>query len=315
MLKDAQAYIDGIRSKDRTILAQAISLVESSNDEHQKIARKVLQQLIPLTGKARRVGISGIPGVGKSTFIENFGMFLIEKKAKVAVLAVDPTSQKTGGSIMGDKTRMGMLSSHENAFIRPSPSGQTLGGVTAKTREALLLCDAFGFDYIFVETVGVGQSEISVSHITDMFVLLMQPGAGDELQGIKRGILEVSDLVLINKADGENRKLAEISQHDYKQSLDVLQEKRSWKTQVKLCSSLEKLGFQNVLKTIEDFYQQFDRHKRQEQLVFWLEDLLINQFRRDLSKLDLLKTIDNVVDGKVDILSAADTIYQKIKDD
>lgn len=311
--KDAKAFIDGIKNQDRTVLAQAISLVESKNEKHQKLAKEVLQGIIPLTGKAKRIGISGIPGVGKSTFIENFGMYLIEQKQKVAVLAIDPTSQKTGGSIMGDKTRMHKLSSHKNAFIRPSPSGSTLGGITAKTREALLLCDAFGFDTVLVETVGVGQSEVSVSHITDMFVLLMQPGAGDELQGIKRGILEVSDLVLINKADGENRKLAEISKHDYEKSLDVLQEKRSWKTKVELCSSLEGLGFENILTTIGEFYHEFDSNKRNEQLSFWLEDLLMSKFKQSLSKIDLKENVKNILNGKKDILSAADEIYKEIK--
>lgn len=306
-------YVDGIKSKDTAILARAISLVESKNSEHQKLARELIVQILPLTGKAKRIGISGIPGVGKSTFIENFGMFLIQKKYSVAVLAVDPTSYKTGGSILGDKTRMQKLSSHAKAFIRPSPSGDTLGGITAKTREALLLCDAFGFDFIFVETVGVGQSEISVSHLTDMFLLLMQPGAGDELQGIKRGILEVSDLVLINKADGENKKQAEISQFDYQKSIEVLQHNRHWMSKVLLCSSTEHLGFNDIYNNIEKFYQHFDLSSRKQQLVNWLEDILLDKFKRKMSLVthfDLL--IEDIFVGKKDIISTADDVFKQI---
>lgn len=308
-----QDYIKGIKAKDRAVLAKAISLVESKNSEHQKIARELITEILPLTGKAKRIGISGIPGVGKSTFIENFGMSLIEKKFSLAVLAVDPTSYKTGGSILGDKTRMEKLAAQERAFIRPSPSGDTLGGITAKTREALLLCDAFGFDYIFVETVGVGQSEISVSHLTDMFILLMQPGAGDELQGIKRGILEVSDLVLINKADGENKKQAELSQHDYEKSIEVLQHDKKWMTKVQLCSAIEHLGFGEIYKNIEEFYNVYDFKNRKLQLKNWLEDILVDKFKRrmfHINNLDLI--VEEIYSGKKEMLTTSDEIFKDI---
>ena len=312
-LETSQDYLNGILKKNRSVLGQAITLVESKNSKHQIIARELIQKILPLTGKAKRVGISGTPGVGKSTFIENFGMFLIQKKMDVAVLAVDPTSQKTGGSILGDKTRMEHLSSSDHAFIRPSPSGDTLGGITAKTREALLLCDAFGFDYILVETVGVGQSEISVSHLTDMFILLMQPGAGDELQGIKRGILEVSDLVLINKADGDHKKQATLSQHDYQKSIEVLQHEKEWQTKVLLCSALEKQGFKEIHLLIDDFYKKFDLKKRSDQLENWLKDILLDLFKTKLSQLTSLETmVGKVSSGEVDIISASDHLYKEI---
>ena len=195
-------YVDGLKNKDRTILARAITLVESLNPEHQKLAQEVLKAILPLTGASKRIGISGTPGVGKSTFIEAFGKELTSQGKTVAVLAVDPTSQVSGGSILGDKTRMNELAIDPLAFIRPSPSGKTLGGVAQRTRESLLLCEAFGFDYVLVETVGVGQSETTVAQMVDLFIMLLQPGAGDDLQGIKRGILEVVDMVVVTKDDG-----------------------------------------------------------------------------------------------------------------
>ena len=252
-----QDYIDGIKNQDRTILARAITLVESSLSSHKDMASELIREILPLCGRARRIGISGTPGVGKSTFLENFGMRLIDSGKKIAVLAIDPTSQITGGSILGDKTRMQNLSVSPNSFIRPTPNGKTLGGVASKTREAMLLCDAFGFDYIFIETVGVGQSEIAVASVVDFFVLLMQPGSGDELQGIKRGILEVSDLVVVNKADGKQLAISKMAKHDYEKSLSVLQEKRAWQTSVVLCSSIQRTGFDEIENQIQDYYKNF----------------------------------------------------------
>src|SRR3989344_4156319 len=195
-LKD---YLEGFQKKDRTILARAITLVESTNPDHQKLAQELLKSVLPKTGTSKRIGISGTPGVGKSTFIEALGKLLTSQNKTLAVLAVDPTSQVSGGSILGDKTRMNELAIDSQAFIRPSPSGETLGGVAKRTRESLLLCEAFGFDYVLVETVGVGQSETAVAQMADLFVMLLQPGAGDDLQGIKRGILEVVDMVVVTK--------------------------------------------------------------------------------------------------------------------
>ncbi len=307
-------YLTGIKNKDLSILARAITLVESSNPKHQKLAGELIRKILPQTGKARRIAISGTPGVGKSTFLENFGMHLIEQSKTIAVLAVDPSSQITGGSILGDKTRMGRLSSHPHAFVRPTPNGPTLGGIAAKTREAMLVCDAFGFDYIFIETVGVGQSELSVSHIVDMFILLMQPGSGDELQGIKRGILEVSDLVVVNKADGDQLKPANIAAHDYKKSLEVLQEKRQWQTSVLKCSSTLKTGFNEIDKTISAYFNQYDLSKRDEQVVDWIQELLVEKFRADMKQhSNFDKVIKDIKMAKIDVISAVEKIYQEIK--
>lgn len=311
-MSKSEKLFEGIKSRDITALSRAITLIESRRPEHQIEARKLLKLIYPLTGNAKRMAVSGTPGVGKSTFIENFGMFQIELGRKVAVLAIDPTSQRTGGSILGDKTRMTKLSAHPDAFIRPTPNGDTLGGIAAKTREAMLLCDAFGFDTIFIETVGVGQSELSVSHLVDFFVLLMQPGSGDELQGIKRGILEVSDLVLIHKADGENKKLAKIAEHDFKRSLAILQNDRSWQTPVLACSSLEKSGFDEVEKTIEKFFDQYDKSNRKKQLKIWLKELLKEQLEQRAEKIDFQDNLNRIYEGKSDVLGELDLITKEI---
>ena len=219
---DIKPHINGIRNGDRRTLSKAITLIESSLPEDQKAARKLLEAVLPHTGNAVRLGITGVPGVGKSTFIEAFGMYLIEQGLTLAVLAVDPSSSRTGGSIMADKTRMELLSSQPNAFIRPSPSGGTLGGVAGKTREAMLICEAAGYDVIIVETVGVGQSETTVASMVDFFLVLMLAGAGDELQGIKKGVLEIADAVVINKADKDNTKKAERARKEYENALHLL---------------------------------------------------------------------------------------------
>lgn len=211
-----------IRAGSRAALARAITLIESRRADHQAQARDLVQALLPSTGKAYRIGITGSPGVGKSTTIDTLGMFLIEQGHKVAVLAVDPSSARTGGSILGDKTRMARLSSEDSAFIRPSPSAGTLGGVAARTREAMLLCEAAGFDVVLVETVGIGQSETAVCDMTDFFLALMLPGGGDELQGIKKGLVELADMIAINKADGDNLKRAQLTAADYRSALHIL---------------------------------------------------------------------------------------------
>ena len=224
---------------DRRALARAITLVESTRADHRAAAEALLTQVLPHSGQAVRLGITGVPGGGKSTFIEAFGLFLISQGHRVAVLAVDPTSRRSKGSILGDKTRMEELSRAPEAFIRPSPAGRTLGGVARRTREAMLVCEAAGFDVVIVETVGVGQSETAVADMVDMFLLLLQPGSGDELQGFKRGIMELADLVVVNKADGELAPAAERAAAEYRGALQFLRPaSKSWKPEVMKCSSL-----------------------------------------------------------------------------
>ena len=222
MLNDTDTLADRLKTGDRAALARAITLVESRKSEHQETAQALLENILPETGKAVRLGITGVPGVGKSTVIDQLGINLIDQGHRVAVLAVDPSSTRTGGSILGDKTRMARLSVSENAFIRPSPSAGTLGGVAAKTREAMLLCEAAGYDVIIVETVGTGQSETAVSDMVDFFAVLMLPGGGDELQGIKKGVIEIADLIAVNKADGDNVKKAENAAAEYSAALHIL---------------------------------------------------------------------------------------------
>ena len=242
---DAQDYVDGVRRGDRAILARAITLIESEQPAHAELAQEVLEVLLPDTGGAHRVGISGVPGAGKSTFIDALGTTLTSQEHRVAVLAVDPTSSISGGSILGDKTRMSALSNDPNAFIRPSPTSGTLGGVARKTRETILLCEAAGFDVVLVETVGVGQSETIVAGMVDFFLVLFIAGAGDELQGIKRGILEVADMLAINKADGDNRPRAIRAQASYQSALRLMRGDRV--PPVVTCSALEKTGLVRVV--------------------------------------------------------------------
>ena len=245
--------LEKLTSGNRRALAKAITLVESKLDTHREQAQGILNQLLPDTGKSVRIGITGIPGVGKSTFIEAFGLYLIEQGKKVAVLAVDPSSPLRGGSILGDKTRMELLSREENAFIRPSPSEGALGGVAQKTRETMLLCEAAGYDVILVETVGVGQSEYEVAAMVDFFLVLMLPNAGDELQGIKRGIMELADALVINKADGESINLAQQTQSHYQSAFHLMKNSSFWSPQVKTCSALKKERIQDVWQMIEEY--------------------------------------------------------------
>lgn len=245
--------LEQLKTGNRRALAKAITLVESKLDQHRQQAQSILNQLLPDTGKSIRIGITGIPGVGKSTFIEAFGLHLIEQGKKVAVLAVDPSSPLRGGSILGDKTRMELLSREENAFIRPSPSEGALGGVAQKTRETMLLCEAAGYDVILVETVGVGQSEYEVAAMVDFFLVLMLPNAGDELQGIKRGIMELADALVINKADGESINLAQQTQSHYQNALHLMKNASFWTPQVKTCSALKKERIRDVWQMIEAY--------------------------------------------------------------
>lgn len=286
-----QDYVDGIRSGDRAILARAITLVESRSPAHQDLAQQVLTEVMSQTGSAVRVGITGVPGVGKSTMIENLGLMLTQQDHRVAVLAIDPTSSRTGGSILGDKTRMAKLASDPDAFIRPSPSSGTLGGVTRRTRETMLLCEAAGYDIVIVETVGVGQSETVVHDMVDFFLVLMLAGAGDELQGIKRGVLEMADMIAINKADGDNAQAAQKAAQEYARALHYMTPlSEHWHPPVITCSGLANSGLDQVWDKIESHRQtmvqtgEHDRRRR-EQLVRWMwamvEDQLMAALRNN----------------------------------
>jgi len=273
-------YITGILNNSITILSQAITLIESNALKHIELGQQLLKSVIDRSGNSIRIGITGSPGAGKSTFIENLGVKLCENGLKVAVLAIDPSSSVTKGSILGDKTRMELLSRQENAFIRPSPSSGTLGGVTRKTRETMLLCEAAGFDVIIIETVGVGQSEITVRSMVDIFVLLLLPGAGDELQGIKKGVVELADLLIINKADKNNSLKAELTQRAYQNALNLLPPAtEGWKSEVLKCSAIEGTGIWEVWTAINNFRENvinsgvfYDRRKKQ--TLQWMEYMI-----------------------------------------
>ena len=281
--------LEEILQGKRRSMAKAITLLESTNPESFEQGQDLLESLLPHAGKSLRIGITGVPGVGKSTFIEAFGLFLIEQGHRVAVLAVDPSSPLTGGSIMGDKTRMNELAQQQDAFIRPSPSSGILGGVARKTRETVLICEAAGYDIVIVETVGVGQSETLVASMVDFFLLLMLPNAGDELQGIKKGILELADLVVINKSDGEQESMAETAQAEYRKALNFLSStKTSWTPQILRCSALEKRGMDTVWKSAKNYRKALLdsgewEEQRQDQTEKWMwslvEEGLLKSFR------------------------------------
>jgi LAO/AO transport system kinase len=286
-------YLKGFREKNRAILARAITLIESSHPEHQQLARQLLGELLPQTGKSMRLGISGTPGVGKSSFIEAFGKRLTAQAKTLAVLAVDPTSQVSGGSILGDKTRMNELALDPLAYIRPSASGETLGGVARRTRESILLCEAFGFDYVLVETVGVGQSETTVAQMVDIFIMLLQPGAGDDLQGIKRGILELVDMVVVTKDDGDNSLFIEKAKGDYQRALQILRHD-SIIPPVLSCSALTKKGLDEIQLALEKYFTQHSQlisERRNHQGLSWMwqliNDGLKDCFRQKISPHEL----------------------------
>lgn len=274
---------DGVRNQDRAILARAITLVESHKGEHQALAKDLLQRLLPDTGAAIRLGMTGVPGVGKSTTINQLGLNLIDQGHKVAVVAVDPTSKRTGGSILGDKTRMSGLATHRDAFIRPSPTAGTLGGVTRKTRETMVLCEAAGFDVIIVETVGVGQSEVAVSEMVDFFLVLLLAGGGDDLQGIKKGIIEIADMIAINKADGDNVVRAERAASEYQGALSIFTPKdAAWFPPVITISGQDNSGLDKLWDHIVTHRKKMTetgafQERRQAQAVAWMEDMLTDQ--------------------------------------
>lgn len=314
-------YVDGVVEGDRAILARTITLLESSNLEHRRTAREVLERLLPLSGGAHRVGITGVPGVGKSTFIDQLGVNLTGAGHRVAVLAVDPTSSRTGGSILGDKTRMERLAVEPQAFIRPSPAGATLGGVTRATRETILVCEAAGFDVVLVETVGVGQSETVVADMVDFFLVLMLAGAGDDLQGIKKGVLELADMIAINKADGDNVDRARAAAADYRAALHLMRPSSpTWSPPVVLCSGLANIG-------MDDLWQQVLVHraklsatgelddKRRSQQVRWMWSMIDDRLRDDLrSQPQVLHAIDDlerrVREGSTTATAAVDDIWE-----
>ena len=283
----AKIDIKKLLSGDRRSLAKAITLIESSRPEDNKEAQKLLEQILPHSGKSIRLGISGVPGVGKSTFIENFGLHLINQGHRIAVLAIDPSSPISGGSILGDKTRMENLSQNEKAFIRPTPSLGFLGGVAQKTRETILLCEAAGFDYVLVETVGVGQSEFEVADMVDFFLLLMLPNAGDELQGIKKGILELADAVIINKADGEILPQAQKTLAQYSSAMELMRNDPNWKVQVLMCSALLKKNLDIIYQMIEEYKNistttGYFQEKRLSQNEEWFKKLIFELIKHKL---------------------------------
>jgi len=286
MLKSPEEYVNGILNQDRLTLARTITLIESTLPAHQELARIIVNLLLPHTGNGIRIGITGVPGAGKSTYIETFGTMLTEIGHKVAVLAIDPSSSRSGGSILGDKTRMEKLAVNPRAFIRPSPSSGTLGGVGRKTRETMLVCEAAGYDVVIIETVGVGQSETTVSSMVDFFLVLMIAGAGDELQGIKKGVLEVADAIVINKADGDNMTRAEIARKEYETALHMLMPNSpNWTPPVLTCSSINGEGIDRIWETIKDHRTKLTdcgemASKRKTQALDWMSFLLDDGLRQ-----------------------------------
>ena len=318
----AQAVVAG----NRRALAKTITFIESTRDDHRHFAEDVLRLLLPYTGKGIRVGISGVPGVGKSTFIESFGLHVVNEKHRIAVLAIDPSSPRTGGSILGDKTRMEMLSRCPDAFIRPSPSGGTLGGVARRTREAMLACEAAGFDVVLIETVGVGQSETAVADMTDMFLLLLVPGGGDELQGIKKGIVELADAIVVNKADGDLKAAADRAMREYKSALHLLRPaSERWSPPVLRCSALNNVGIDNVWNTVSDYRKIMTETgeiaaRRSQQAVAWMwsdvRDNLLSMFRTHPAvtvKLEMLE--HEVADGRQTPMAAARVLLESFLQD
>lgn len=326
-LLPVQDYVNGILKGDITLLSKAVTLVESANSKHQKLAQEIIAQCLPHSGKSIRVGITGVPGVGKSTFIEALGSYITSKGGKLAVLAIDPSSERTKGSILGDKTRMEDLSGDKNAYIRPSPSAGSLGGVARKTREIIILCEAAGFDHIFIETVGVGQSETAVHSMTDFFLLLMLAGAGDELQGIKRGIMEMADVIAINKADGSNTERAQMARVQYHNAIYLFPKKDSdWTPNVLTCSAVKKIGIEEVWEQIEK-YRILTREngyfsgKRNEQSTYWMHETIEEQLKRNFYDnpeiKERLKILENyVLSDKMSSFIAAGSLlemYSKLK--
>lgn len=322
---DPQYYVQGVLEQNRRMLAKAITLIESALPAHRDLSRAIIDRILPFTGKAMRIGITGVPGVGKSTFIETLGMKLVQKGHHVAVLAVDPSSSRSGGSIMADKTRMEKLSVEERAFIRPSPSGGTLGGVAGKTRETMLLCEAAGFDVIIVETVGAGQSETMVASMVDFFLVLMPADAGDELQAIKKGVLELADAIAINKADGDNVEKAQKAKKVYETVLHLINPSSlSWTPPVLTCSALKMTGIDEIWEIISDHRKKLTASgeleaKRKKQALDWLwfllEEGLKERFYQNPNVKKLLPKIEKAVEkGTTSPAIAANELFSSLDD-
>ena len=312
-------YVEGILKGDRVILSRAITLAESLNSDHQRMAQEVIERCLPHAGNSLRIGITGVPGVGKSTFIEAFGKHLTGIGKKIAVLAIDPSSERSKGSILGDKTRMELLSTDPNAFIRPSPSGLTLGGVARKTRETIVLCEAAGFDIIIVETVGVGQSETVVKSMVDFFLLLMLAGAGDELQGIKRGIMEMADALVINKADGDNIHAAEVARTRYQSALHLFPlNENGWVVPVATCSSIEHTSIDKVWQIMCDFEEHtkangfFEKNRNEQNVkIFydWIDFTIKNNFFNNPDvQTKINELLPKVLDGRITPYQAGNAV-------
>ncbi|MBS0000874.1 MAG: methylmalonyl Co-A mutase-associated GTPase MeaB [Cyclobacteriaceae bacterium] len=315
------SYVDGILSGNRILLSKAITLVESALPEDNALAEEVLSKVIPYTGRSYRIGITGVPGVGKSTFIDSFGKYVTSLNRKLAVLTIDPSSKRSKGAILGDKTRMEALSVDPLAFIRPSASGSALGGVAQKTRETMFLCEAAGYEVVFIETVGVGQSEITVNEMVDFFLLLMLAGAGDELQGIKKGIMEMADSIVITKADGENIKKAERARIEYQNALHLFPPNPAgWYPKVTTCSALEETGIREIWDIIEEHHQLFQEkgmfaEKRKLQNVAWMHHLIVEivtqRFYRKEAVRKIIPEIEKkVATGQIPAIKAARDLMQ-----
>ncbi len=322
MQPSAQELITGILAHDKVALSRAITLIESTNSNHLAKANEIINACLPYANNSVRIGITGVPGVGKSTFIEAFGTYLTTLGKKVAVLAVDPSSTISHGSILGDKTRMEELVKNENAYIRPSASGETLGGVARKTRETIMLCEAAGFDTIIIETVGVGQSETAVHSMVDFFLLLKISGAGDELQGIKRGIMEMADAVVINKADGDNINKAKLTKTEFNRALHLFPAKKSgWTPTVTTCSAINKDGIDAVWNTISDYLDlvknnQYFEKKRQEQNQYWMLETINEQLKNNFySHPGIIALLEEnkqaVANNKISPFAAAQHLLEK----
>ncbi len=321
-LYDINEYVSGVLAGKRRMLAKTITLVESNDPSHEKFGNEVIERLLDYTGKSIRLGISGVPGVGKSTFIENLGMELIRRGKKVAVLAVDPSSQISHGSIMGDKTRMEELAAENSAFIRPSPSSGSLGGVARKTRETMLLCEAAGYDVVIIETVGVGQSEVMVGSMVDFFLVMMLPNAGDDLQGIKKGIMEFADTIIVNKADGDNVQSAKMAKRQYDDVLHILSNaSKGWTPKAMTCSALNNEGVNEFVDVLFEHNKivsgnGYLESKRREQRKEWMwniiQNVLQSMFRRNKSVSTLLEEIEEkILSDKIPPTKAAGLILDE----
>ncbi|MGJ5641106.1 methylmalonyl Co-A mutase-associated GTPase MeaB [Formosa sp. S-31] len=320
----AQNYIDGVLQGDRVILSRAITIIESNLESDKVLAKAIIQHILPHSGKSIRIGITGVPGVGKSTFIEAFGKYLIDQGHRVAILSIDPSSQRSKGSILGDKTRMEDLSGMEQAYIRPSASGDTLGGVANKTAESMLLCEAAGYDVILIETVGVGQSETAVHGMTDFFLLLMLAGAGDELQGIKKGIMEMADMVVINKADGDNIRQSERARIQYQNALHIFPESASgWSPVVTTASSTQNIGMDVVWEEISKYKllvneNQYFETNRNRQKINWMYDTINEEIKhlfygsKSISE-QLPKLEQQIISSEISPVQAAQDILERFK--